>query len=206
MVVRRLRGFACGWLNVPRIWRGCFCARRCSAGLRSGCQNTRVDVGTAFKRFSPFLYSARIAVHTVYMKYAQVDPELFLSASDSTPMYQQIVNQITAKVIAGDWSVGQPLPSIRELASASRVSVITVKRAYAELGQAGVIVTRHGMGSFVAESPNLSTDLLRAEFMQHVDAMLDCARRLGMSAQEIRQLLDEEQARGSAKSTEGSTS
>lgn len=139
------------------------------------------------------------------MKYAQIDPELFLSTSDSTPMYQQIVNQITTKVMAGDWPAGQPLPSIRELASASRVSVITVKRAYAELGQAGVIVTRHGMGSFVAESPNLSSSLLQAEFTQHFDAMLACARRLGLSADDIRQMLDEEHASRSSASTEGST-
>ena len=139
------------------------------------------------------------------MKYAQIDPELLLSTSDSTPMYQQIVNQITTKVMAGDWPAGQPLPSIRELASASRVSVITIKRAYTELGQAGVIVTRHGMGSFVAESPNLSNSLLQAEFTQHFDAMLACARRLGLSAEDIRKLLDDEQADWSADSTEGST-
>jgi GntR family transcriptional regulator len=139
------------------------------------------------------------------MKYAQIDPELLLSTSDSTPMYQQIVNQITTKVMAGDWPAGQPLPSIRELASASRVSVITVKRAYAELGQAGVIVTRHGMGSFVAESPNLSNSLLQAEFTQHFEAMLACARRLGLSAKDIRQLLDDEQADWPAEPTRGST-
>lgn len=138
------------------------------------------------------------------MKYAQADPELFLSVNDSTPMYQQIINQITTKVMAGDWPAGQPLPSIRELASASRVSVITVKRAYAELGQAGVIVTRQGMGSYVAESPDLSTSLLRAEFTQHFDAMLACARRLGLSPDDVRQLLDEKQADWSAESTEGS--
>jgi GntR family transcriptional regulator len=139
------------------------------------------------------------------MKYAQINPELLLSTSDSTPMYQQIVNQITTKVMAGDWPAGQPLPSIRELASASRVSVITVKRAYAELGLAGVIVTRHGMGSFVAESPNLSNSLLQAEFTQHFEAMLACARRLGLSAEDIRQLLDDEQADWSAEPTRGST-
>ncbi len=139
------------------------------------------------------------------MQYAQIDPELFLSASDSTPMYQQIVNQITAKVMAGDWPPGQPLPSIRELASASRVSVITVKRAYTELGLAGVIVTRHGMGSFVADSPNLSTSLLQAEFTQHFDAMLATAQQLGLSFNDIRQLLDDEQADRFSDSNEGNT-
>ena len=45
-----------------------------------------------------------------------MDSQLFLSASDPRPMYQQIVDQITAKVMAGDWPAGQALPSIRELA------------------------------------------------------------------------------------------
>lgn len=146
-----------------------------------------------------------IAVHTVYMQYAQIDPELFLSTSDSAPMYQQIVNQITSKVMAGDWPAGQPLPSIREMASASRVSVITVKRAYAELGLAGVIVTRQGMGSFVADSPNLSISLLHAEFTQHFDAMLATAQQLGLSLKDIRKLLDQEQAARSSDSNEGTT-
>ena len=145
-------------------------------------------------------------MHTVHMQYAQIDAKLFLSASDSTPMYQQIVNQITSKVMAGDWPAGQPLPSIREMASASRVSVITVKRAYAELVLAGVIVTRHGMGSFVAESPDLSTSLLQAEFNKHFDAMLATAHQLGLSLKDVYQLLDDEQAVRSSDSNEGTTS
>ena len=32
--------------------------------------------------------------------------ELLLSPHSSTPMYQQIVDQITAKVMAGDWAAG----------------------------------------------------------------------------------------------------
>jgi GntR family transcriptional regulator len=134
-----------------------------------------------------------------------VSAELFLSTGDPTPMYQQIVDQITAKVMAGDWKAGQALPSIRELASASRVSVITVKRAYAELGLAGIIVTRHGMGSFVAESSDLPTKLLHAEFTQHFDALLSCAARLGISRNEIRQLLAEEQPDPTANPSEGPT-
>src|SRR3546814_3625120 len=68
-----------------------------------------------------------------------------------------LVDQITAKVMAGDWTAGQSLPSIRELAAASRVSVITVRRAYEELERAGVIATRQGKGSVVAERSDLPT-------------------------------------------------
>ncbi|HRQ64035.1 MAG TPA: GntR family transcriptional regulator [Xanthomonadaceae bacterium] len=119
-----------------------------------------------------------------------MNPRLFLSASDSNPMYQQVIDQITAKVVAGDWPAGTALPSIRELASANQVSVITVKRAYQELERSGVIVTRHGKGSFVAESLEAPRALLRSELEVHLQALLTCATRLGLSREEIRQLID----------------
>jgi GntR family transcriptional regulator len=49
--------------------------------------------------------------------------ELFLSQSDKTPMYSQIVEQVIAKILAGDWRPGQAIPSIRELAAGSKVRI-----------------------------------------------------------------------------------
>lgn len=43
--------------------------------------------------------------------------DLFLSPHSPKPMYAQIVEQVVAKVMAGQWAAGQALPSIRELAS-----------------------------------------------------------------------------------------
>lgn len=106
--------------------------------------------------------------------------KLFLSNSESTPMYGQIMDQIMTKVMAGDWCAGQALPSIRELASASGVSVITVKRAYIELERAGVIVTRQGKGSFVAETQDMPKQLILDEFNSHLVGMLRAASKLGM--------------------------
>lgn len=119
-----------------------------------------------------------------------VSATLFLSPSDSRPMYQQIIDQVSAKVAGGDWPAGHPLPSIRELASESQVSVITVKRAYLELELAGVIVTRHGKGSFVAETAELSKALQRAELDRHLRALVASAARLGLGRDELQRLLD----------------
>jgi len=114
---------------------------------------------------------------------------LFLSASDGRPMYQQIVDQVAAKVAAGDWPAGHALPSIRELASASQVSVITVKRAYLELERAGLIVTRHGKGSFVAETQELPKALLRADLEGRLREVARAAARLGVGIDELKRLL-----------------
>lgn len=114
-----------------------------------------------------------------------MDPQLFLSASDPRPMYQQIVDQVTAKVMAGDWPAGQALPSIRELAAASGTSVITVRRAYEELERAGVISTRQGKGSVVAERSDLPVALMHEELQRQLDALLACAARLGLSREQV---------------------
>lgn len=95
-------------------------------------------------------------------------------------MYGQIVEQVTAKILAGDWLPGQSIPSIRQLAAGSKVSVITVKRAYLELERAGIIVTRPGKGSFVAESLDLPRQLALKDFHAGLHGMLEAAGRLQM--------------------------
>ncbi len=115
---------------------------------------------------------------------------LLLSASDPRPMYQQISDQITARVMAGDWRPGQALPSIRELAASSGVSVITVKRAYADLERAGIICTRHGKGSVVAEQPDQARGLLEAHLDTQLTEAVATAARLGLDRPTVHQRLD----------------
>lgn len=111
--------------------------------------------------------------------------ELLLSPHSAKPMYAQIVEQVIAKVMAGEWRAGEALPSIRELASASQISVITVKRAYLELERAGVIVTRQGKGSFVADTLDATRTVAAQEFQSQLDGLLVAAGKLGLSRQEI---------------------
>lgn len=105
-------------------------------------------------------------------------------------MYQQIVDQISARVMAGDWLPGQALPSIRELAADSGVSVITVKRAYEDLERAGLIATRHGKGSVVAERPDHARALLEEALDRHLREVVVRAARLGLDRSALHQRLD----------------
>lgn len=105
-------------------------------------------------------------------------------------MYLQIKEQIRHRVAVGDWKAGQEVPSIRALAAAVRVSVITVKRAYLELEREGVIVTRHGKGSFVAGGAELPTSLQAQELDEHLAAAARIARLLGLSDEELMERLE----------------
>jgi GntR family transcriptional regulator len=100
-------------------------------------------------------------------------------------MYLQIMEQIRHRVAVGDWLPGQEIPSIRTMAIDLRVSVITVKRAYLELEHAGVIVTRQGRGTFVAENVNIGTSLKEEELDEHLEAAAGIALLLGLDAAEL---------------------
>lgn len=111
--------------------------------------------------------------------------ELFLSQNDSRPMYLQIMEQIKQKVRAGDWPSGQALPSIRELSALTKVSVITVKRAYTELEAEGVIVTQAGRGSFVADHVDIHKNLLESELNKQLADFIGTSRMMGLSGDQV---------------------
>lgn len=103
-----------------------------------------------------------------------------LSQADPRPMYEQIMEHIKQLVITAQWAAGESLPSIRELAVALKVSVITVKRAYQELEQQGVIVTRQGKGSFVADQVDLASKEKREELHALLKRAASLAKLLSM--------------------------
>lgn len=129
-----------------------------------------------------------ICVYCAYLIYTDgvtVTEAFFLSQHDSRPMYLQIMEQIKQKVRAGDWPAGHPLPSIRELSVATKVSVITVKRAYTELEIEGVIVTQAGRGSFVADAIDMQKALMEAELEKYIAGLIGAGRALGLSDNQI---------------------
>lgn len=99
-------------------------------------------------------------------------------------MYQQIMEQITQRITVGDWPPDTPLPSIRQLATEIKVSIITVKRAYLELEREGVISTQQGKGSWVNSSLDFE-ELQREELAQQLVLVGKLARSLGIPTKEL---------------------
>nr|WP_182114009.1 GntR family transcriptional regulator [Actinotalea sp. JY-7876] len=73
-----------------------------------------------------------------------VDPDSHI------PPYEQVRSQVEALVDAGGLAPGTRLPTVRRLADDLGLAANTVARAYRELEQAGVVVTRGRHGTFVA--------------------------------------------------------
>lgn len=108
-----------------------------------------------------------------------------ISQADPRPLYLQVKEQLRHRIAVGDLKPGAEIPSIRQLAADIRVSVITIKRAYLELELDGVIQTRQGRGSFVAEHSGLDARLKEQELGQHLRAAVDVARLLDLTEDEL---------------------
>ena len=127
--------------------------------------------------------------------------QLPLKLSDATgvPYYRQIVDQVAELIRGGRLERGAQLPSVRDLAGQLLVSLITTRRAYADLEAAGLIVRRQGHGTNVAEEIAMATqEQARSEVREHLAGVVGHARRLGLEDDEVRELFDQVVEEGAA--------
>lgn len=76
------------------------------------------------------------------------------------PLYLQLKRWIEDAVHRGDINPGDALPSERDLAAKVDVSRVTVRKAVLQLVKDGVLVQRHGSGTFVApQTPRVEQSL-----------------------------------------------
>lgn len=74
-----------------------------------------------------------------------------VSASAGVPLHRQLFLVIYDEIGRGALAAGDALPTEQNLCEQFGVSRITVRRALADLAEAGLIERRHGVGSFVTE-------------------------------------------------------
>ena len=112
---------------------------------------------------------------------------LIINHTSMEPIYEQIIAQIKAEVIEGRMTAGDALPSVRALSRELKISALTVKKAYDNLEEEGLIVTVHGKGSFIAANQELLMEERRKELEKELEAAVQKARTGGLTAKEIRE-------------------
>jgi GntR family transcriptional regulator len=118
---------------------------------------------------------------------------LRVNTSSGVPIFRQIADQVKVLVGTGALETGARLPSVRQLAESLVINPTTVQRAYLELENEGVIETRRGQGTFVA---NGGTHLERSEVerlaAEHFRNALAEAKRFALTRAKVRKLFEKE--------------
>lgn len=91
---------------------------------------------------------------------AQLEANPFaIDPGDELPVGLQLGWRLRALIRTGELAAGERLPSFRQLAEWAGVNVGTVRSVYDALEADGLVVTRHGQGTFVAEGVEAAPQL-----------------------------------------------
>lgn len=85
--------------------------------------------------------------------------QFIIDNSSGRPVYQQLIDQVKRDIALGRLVKDEKLPTVRELARQLAINPNTIAKAYRQLEQEGIIVTRPGSGAFAA---NLDSNLSKA--------------------------------------------
>lgn len=134
---------------------------------------------------------SRTAEKTTEWSGSRSGVDIIISNASGKPIYEQITSQMKNLILDGTLAEGTQLPSIRMLANDLKVSVITTKRAYADLEAQGFVETVPGKGSFVAGG---NMELLREERLRRIEGLMaqavDEAKAAGVARNDLHDMLD----------------
>ncbi len=116
---------------------------------------------------------------------------ILLSNASGEPLYEQIYQAIVQKILDQELQSEDPLPSIRLLAKNLKISVITVKKAYDLLEEAGFIYTRPGIGCFVASAgEGMVKERLLSQAENAFDEGIKLSKQAGLNEDAIAALFE----------------
>ena len=117
---------------------------------------------------------------------------IVISPLNPDPLYKQITDQIKDAIASGTIEAESRLPSIREMAKELKISAITIKRAYSDLEHEGYIITRSGLGTFVAP---INKEKLRQEKLDEIrkdiNHILKAGEKFQISPDDLIQIIHE---------------
>lgn len=104
---------------------------------------------------------------------------------ENIPIYLQIKDYLEEKIITESYSLGEQMPSVRQLALELAVNSNTVQKALKVMIEEGVIITLRGKGNFVTENAAIVEELKNQIVNETFDSTYDKLHLLKMNNQEI---------------------
>ncbi len=107
--------------------------------------------------------------------------------NDSQPIYRQLRDRIVAMILDGVLEEGDPLPSVRTVATEYRVNPITVLKGYQQLVDEQLVETKRGRGMFInAGARDLLLQAERQKFLVEQWPRISATiQRLGLTPEEL---------------------
>jgi GntR family transcriptional regulator len=114
-----------------------------------------------------------------------------LDARSGMPTYMQLVNQVRRATRNGTLHSGDRLPTAREVVAALAINPNTVLKAYSQLESEGLVVSRPGLGTFIAQGiPAPLAPALQRQLRRGLDAWIRSAAAAGLDREGMLALIN----------------
>lgn len=123
-----------------------------------------------------------------------------MNFDDTRPIWIQLVETFSQKIVSGQWAPASKIPSVRELAIDAGVNPNTVQRALSQLDADELTVAERAQGRFVTTDKEAIAKARVELAARATDSHVATVRQLGLSRDEAVSLLN---ARWTANSPEG---
>ena len=120
-----------------------------------------------------------------------------------TAIYAQISEQISRLIAKGELSAGDKLPAVRKLAAELIINPNTVARAYSQLEQAGLVVSKTGSGTFVADQKHSGDAMDINMLVERMDTLITRGLNLGLETDKLSAMFQERLVKFVKKSENG---
>ncbi len=108
---------------------------------------------------------------------------------DNRPIWIQLQEQLTRKILSGWYRAGERLPSVRDLAAEAGVNPNTMQRALAALDSEGLTVTNRTTGRTVTEDEAILEGMRASLAKGIIKQFYDSASELGYTREQALELL-----------------
>jgi len=109
--------------------------------------------------------------------------------NSDAPIYAQLVEQLTLRIVTGVYPPGQRIPPVRELAVEAGVNPNTMQRALGELERLGLVYSQRTSGRFVTEDTAMIETAKQELASRRITEFLRAMEDLGFAPAEIPALI-----------------
>jgi GntR family transcriptional regulator len=105
---------------------------------------------------------------------------IVVNGQSSTPIYQQIIEQVLAQIASGILVHDDPLPGIRTMAKDLGINPNTVVKAYTELEREGFVYSLTGKGYYVSTTQKDHSELT-AQKLSEIRKTIEYVKHFGVT-------------------------
>lgn len=109
---------------------------------------------------------------------------------DSRPIWMQLEEQLTRRILSGWYKPGEKLPTVRDLAAEAGVNPNTMQRALAALDGEGLSIPNRTIGRTVTEDEGVLKAMRSRLAGNIIDQFFEATAELGYSKEQAVQLLE----------------